>query len=161
VGKQQCPHIAWDELNQKPETTEPQNENNSNNKEGIQAISKIDDDFNKKQNYSLQFSQLEKEVAEVLENQGYVIESHYGPQNASIPIAVMDKEQQTALLGIEFDGPDYYQSRSARDRDRLRRQELEKLQWKIHRIWIIDWYYNKEREINRLIQVLNDIQPIR
>ena len=106
-------------------------------------------------------SQLEEEVAEALQALGYDIDRQVGPPNAAIPIAVIDKEEQTALVGIEFDGPNYYQARSARDRDRLRRQELEKLQWKIHRIWIIDWYYNKEREMNRLIQAINEAQQQR
>jgi hypothetical protein len=67
----------------------------------------------------------------------------------------MDEKRKSALLGIEFDGPSYFQSRSARDRDRLRQQELERLKWNIHRIWIIDWYYHKEREIKRLIDAIN------
>jgi hypothetical protein len=103
-------------------------------------------------------SQFEKEVSESLEAYGYCVEKHVGPPNAAIPLAVMDEDRQTALLGIEFDGPNYYQARSARDRDRLRRQELEKLQWNIHRMWIIDWYYNKERELDRLINLIEEIK---
>jgi hypothetical protein len=38
------------------------------------------------------------------------------------------------VLGYECDGATYHSSYTARDRDRLRQQQLEKLGWKIHRI---------------------------
>lgn len=158
IGEQLRPEIDWSELDCEMVTEAPDEIDDLNEGNSVQPNLILEDRFHTHQKHPHQISQLEKEVAEILEAHGYCIEKHVGPPNAAIPIAVMDEKQQTALLGIEFDGPNYYQSRSARDRDRLRRQELEKLQWKIHRIWIIDWYYNKEREINRLIQAISDTQ---
>src|SRR6266849_9037677 len=41
-------------------------------------------------------------------------------------------------------------SATARDRDRIRQQILEKLGWKIHRIWSPDWVTRRGTEVLRL-----------
>ena len=54
------------------------------------------------------------------------------------------------ILGIECDGMQYRDARSARDRNRLRRQVLEAHGWVIHRIWSADWYLRPEEELRKL-----------
>ena len=44
----------------------------------------------------------------------------------------------------------------ARDRDRLRQNQLEKLGWRFHRIWSTAWFRSKEQEIKRAVQVYED-----
>ena len=51
------------------------------------------------------------------------------------------------VLAIECDGATYHSSESARDRDRLRQEQLERLGWRFHRIWSSDWFYNKESAV--------------
>jgi very-short-patch-repair endonuclease len=63
----------------------------------------------------------------------------------------------TYLLGIECDGASYHSGRSARDRDRLRQEILEKLGWKIHRIWSTDWFKGRDGEITRLVRRIEDL----
>lgn len=53
------------------------------------------------------------------------------------------------VLAIECDGASYHSSYTARDRDRLRQQQLENLGWRFHRIWSTDWFTRKEEEIGR------------
>jgi very-short-patch-repair endonuclease len=53
------------------------------------------------------------------------------------------------VLAIECDGATYHSSYTARDRDRLRQQQLENLGWRFHRIWSTDWFMRKEDEIQR------------
>lgn len=53
------------------------------------------------------------------------------------------------VLAIECDGAMYHSSYTARDRDRLRKQQLENLGWRFHRIWSTDWFMRKEEEIQR------------
>jgi hypothetical protein len=68
-----------------------------------------------------------------------------------IDLGVIDpREPDRYVLGIECDGAAYHSSRYARDRDRLRQQILESRGWTIHRIWSTDWFYRREREIERL-----------
>ena len=56
------------------------------------------------------------------------------------------------VLAIECDGASYHSSYTARDRDRLRQQQLEKLGWTFHRIWSTDWFLRSQDEIERTIQ---------
>ena len=55
------------------------------------------------------------------------------------------------VLAIECDGATYHSSYTARDRDRLRQQQLENLGWRFHRIWSTDWFMRKEDEIQRAL----------
>ena len=49
------------------------------------------------------------------------------------------------VLAIEADGASYHSSYTARDRDRLRQDHLERLGWRFHRIWSTDWFNHRER----------------
>jgi len=51
------------------------------------------------------------------------------------------------VLAIECDGASYHSTPTARDRDRLRQEQLERLGWRFHRIWSADWFSNKERAV--------------
>lgn len=55
------------------------------------------------------------------------------------------------VLAIECDGASYHSSATARDRDRLRQEHLERLGWIFHRIWSQDWFYHREREVQRAV----------
>jgi len=56
------------------------------------------------------------------------------------------------VLAIECDGATYHSSYTARDRDRLRQQQLERLGWTFHRIWSTDWFLRRDEEIDRTLQ---------
>jgi hypothetical protein len=56
------------------------------------------------------------------------------------------------VLAIECDGATFHSSYTARDRDRLRQQQLEALGWRFHRIWSTDWFMRKEGEIQRALK---------
>ena len=51
------------------------------------------------------------------------------------------------VLAVEADGAAYHSSQSARDRDRLRQQQLENLGWTFHRIWSTDWFRDPDAEV--------------
>jgi very-short-patch-repair endonuclease len=56
------------------------------------------------------------------------------------------------VLAIECDGATYHSSYTARDRDRLRQQQLENLGWTFHRIWSTDWFMRRDEEVERAIR---------
>ncbi len=58
------------------------------------------------------------------------------------------------VLGVECDGASYHSAKSARDRDRLRQEVLERLGWRLHRVWSTDWFNNPQREAQRLREVM-------
>jgi len=60
------------------------------------------------------------------------------------------------VLAIECDGASYHSSYTARDRDRLRQQQLENLGWRFHRIWSTDWFNRKAEEIQRTMKAYQE-----
>jgi len=100
-------------------------------------------------------SAFEDAVAYVLEQHGYVVRRRVGCAGFRVDLAIVDPaEPGRYLLGIECDGPKYYETQVARDRDRLRQQMLEQLGWSIHRVWSIDWYRDRGETIARLLQAI-------
>ncbi|QJR44079.1 AAA domain-containing protein [Mycoplasma miroungirhinis] len=113
-----------------------------------------------KKNNNYQFdSYFEKEVYQELAKIGYKVHTQVGSSGYRIDLAIEDpKNPNSFLLGIECDGASYHSSKTARDRDRLRQEVLEKRGWKIHRIWSTDWFNNKQNQINKLQNVIKDIK---
>ncbi|MDJ0738058.1 MAG: AAA domain-containing protein [Nostocaceae cyanobacterium] len=100
----------------------------------------------------LQFdSPFEEDVYHSLSAKGYTLRTQVGCSGYRIDLAVVNQNRSGEfLLGIECDGASYHSSPTARDRDRLRQQILERLGWKIHRIWSTDWFRNKPRQVSLL-----------
>jgi hypothetical protein len=100
-------------------------------------------------------SPLEADVASAVKELGYDCVSQVGCGGFGIDLGVVDpNEQGRYLLGIECDGPTYKASCTARDRDRLRKQILEGLGWRILRIWAPDWVTRRDAEVERLTKAL-------
>ncbi len=96
-------------------------------------------------------SPFEAEVAQVLSQLGFRAAPQVGVAGFYIDLAVRHPQMHDHyVLGIECDGATYHSAKSARDRDRLRQEILERLGWKLHRIWSTDWYRGRDREIERL-----------
>ncbi|HEX6095768.1 MAG TPA: DUF3320 domain-containing protein [Thermoanaerobaculia bacterium] len=103
----------------------------------------------------------EDALAEVLEGHGHTVRRRVGCAGFRVDLAVVDPEAPGRyLLGIECDGPKYYDAAVARDRDRLREQMLQRLGWTIHRVWSTDWYRDPEAVISRLLEAARGGQAI-
>ena len=59
------------------------------------------------------------------------------------------------ICGVECDGASYHSSKSARDRDILRQEVLERLGWDIFRIWSTDWFRDSYGQTERLKNYLD------
>ncbi|WP_414620264.1 DUF4011 domain-containing protein [Calothrix sp. CCY 0018] len=104
-------------------------------------------------------SLLIEDIAYALQKEGYEVETSLGASNYPIDLAVKNKQQANEfLLGIECDGLTYNKYPTARDRDRLRRIVLEKMNWQIHRIWSKHWYHNRQVQINLLLELLKQLE---
>lgn len=102
-------------------------------------------------------SDFEVAVAEVLRAAGFEAVPQVGVAGYFLDIAVRHPERPGEfVLGIECDGAAYHSSASARDRDRLRQEVLERLKWRIHRIWSLDWYRNSRQETGRLLSAVRE-----
>jgi very-short-patch-repair endonuclease len=98
-------------------------------------------------------SPFEEQVVEFLENEGYEIECQYGAGKFRLDIIV--KERGKNLLAIECDGAAYHSSLVARTRDRARQRVLEKLGWRIHRVWSTNWWHFEQQEKDGIVAAIN------
>jgi hypothetical protein len=93
-------------------------------------------------------------VREALVQKGIVVVSNVGT-GYCLELAVSDPDRPECYrLGLESDGETYQTACSARDRDRLRTQVMEGLSWRLHRLWIPDWYRDPDKEIARLVRAI-------
>jgi very-short-patch-repair endonuclease len=93
----------------------------------------------------------ERDVKEQLEAAGMTLVPQFGASGYRIDFAVMHPDRPAEpLMAIEADGASYHALPTARDRDRLRQEHLERLGWTFHRIWSTDWFRHRERELERV-----------
>ena len=92
----------------------------------------------------------EVDVCDTLTARGMKVVPQVGCSNFRIDFGVCHPtEPGRFVLAIECDGATYHSSYTARDRDRLRQQQLENLGWNFHRIWSTDWFMRKHDEVER------------
>lgn len=93
----------------------------------------------------------EIDVLDKLNAVGLEVVPQYGCSGYRIDFAVRHpaKPGQFALA-VEADGAGYHSSPTARDRDRLRQEHLERLGWRFCRIWSTDWFNDHQSEVCRV-----------
>ncbi len=99
-------------------------------------------------------SEFEMEVCEFLRENGYAVDTQVGCSSFRIDLALKHPNSSDYVLAIECDGATYHSSKTARDRDRLRQDILERMGWKFYRIWSTDWFRNKCVEKERLLKAV-------
>jgi very-short-patch-repair endonuclease len=94
----------------------------------------------------------ERDVEAQLRAAGIPLIPQYGCSGYWIDFAAQHPTRPGQMvLAIECDGATYHSSATARDRDRLRQEHLERLGWTFHRIWSQDWFYRHEEETERAV----------
>ena len=95
-------------------------------------------------------------ICQMLNEHGYKYQRSVGHSKFKIDIAVMNPyKEEEYLLGIMLDGESYRQSSNTKDREVAQISVLKGLGWDIYRIWTLDWWDNKEKELNKLIDCLD------
>jgi len=95
----------------------------------------------------------EVDVRDTLTRQGLKLVAQYGSSGYWIDYAVAHPTQPGRfVLALECDGATYHSSESARDRDRLRQEQLERIGWRFHRIWSSEWFYNRDKAVEKVMQ---------
>ena len=99
----------------------------------------------------------EADVLAQLSTAGLSLECQVGCSGYWIDFAAKHPtEPGRYVLAIEADGVMYHSSATARDRDRLRQDHLERLGWRFHRIWSSDWFHHREREVSATVLAFNE-----
>jgi very-short-patch-repair endonuclease len=106
---------------------------------------------------TLPLNDFEADIFDVLTVQGLKLVPQVGASQYRIDmVAQHPRKPGRFVLAIECDGATYHSSYTARDRDRLRQQQLENLGWRFHRIWSTDWLLRKEDEIKRTLAAFQE-----
>lgn len=104
-------------------------------------------------------SPFEEAVAAALQSHGHRVSGQVGSAGFRIDLAVHDPDDEGRfLLAVECDGARYHSSSWARERDRLRQAVLEQKGWTFHRIWSTDWFYDRDRELARLLEAVERVR---
>jgi len=95
----------------------------------------------------------EMEVGEGLRRAGIPVVPQYGASGYWIDFAASHPHKPGKMvLAIECDGDRYHRTPSARDRDRLRQEHLERLGWTFVRIWSSEWSRKPEAQVARVLE---------
>lgn len=98
-------------------------------------------------------------VCRIIRENGFQCEPMVGHSDFHVDLAVIDPYEPTKyLMGILLDGDGYRKTRNTRDREVAQISVLRNLGWTLHRIWTIDWWDNRDREIQRLLTKLNTLK---
>ena len=96
-------------------------------------------------------SDFEMSVAEGLRRLGWVVRTQIGVSKFRIDLGVVHPDYPGRFLaGVECDGATYHRSPTARDRDRVRHIVLERLGWKLVRVWSTEWFLDSQSRLSKL-----------
>ena len=102
-----------------------------------------------------------KQICEMLTEQGYLATPSVGRSNFKVDIAVSTAENPDKyVLGILCDGKTYYETKTTRDREIVQPNVMKMLGWCVMRVYSIDWYENRERSIQLILDELKDVGSI-
>jgi len=103
----------------------------------------------------------EREIHDRLTATGMVLDPQFGVSGYRLDFAARHPDFDGTsgpvrhILAIECDGRTWHSGWTARERDRLRQQQLETLGWRFHRIWSTDWFRDPDAEIARARDAFN------
>jgi very-short-patch-repair endonuclease len=90
-------------------------------------------------------------AARLAEELGITVVPQYGVGGYRVDFAAAHPDDPSRMiLAIEADGAGYRDSGSVRDRDRLRKEHLERLGWRVHRLWSTAWFTDAAGELAKL-----------
>jgi very-short-patch-repair endonuclease len=99
----------------------------------------------------------EASVRERLAAYGIIVVPQYGVGGYRVDFAAAHPDDPSRMiLAVEADGASYRDSGSVRDRDRLRKEHLERLGWRFHRLWSTNWFQDPDAEVAKLREAYDE-----
>lgn len=111
----------------------------------------------KKKNRLYETDIFSESVAAYLEERGYKVKRNIGTSDYTVDMAIEHPEIPGAYIaGIECDGDSYQMARTVRDRDHLRVAVMERMGWKMYRVWSTEWIQNEEVAKKKLLDFISE-----
>lgn len=96
-------------------------------------------------------------ICQTIMDGGYQYQKAIGHSKFKVDIAVVNPyNPEEYLLGIMLDGESYRQSSNTKDREVAQISVLNGLGWELHRIWTMDWWDNRDKELSKLMKLLDE-----
>ena len=93
-----------------------------------------------------------------LETAGYEVVRNVGCSDLRVDVAVVDpRDSRQYLMGILLDGNGYAGAKTTRDRELSQVNALQTQGWTVRRVWALDWFDNRDKELRRILRELEDL----
>jgi hypothetical protein len=104
-------------------------------------------------------TQILADIASTLRENGYDTHFNVGTSQFKVDIGVINPDRPSDyLLGILSDGESYRASENTRDREYARADVLRRLNWNLMHVWSVDWFFNKQRTLNAILERLRTLR---
>ena len=98
-------------------------------------------------------------LANRLRAEGFDVLTNIGSSGFKIDIGIINpKVPSEYQLGVLCDGPNYRDSKTAKDREIIQSEVLGLLGWNTHKVWSCDWWDNQDKVIKEIIQAIQDLK---
>lgn len=95
-------------------------------------------------------------MADKIRERGYEVHTHIGCSGYRVDMGVVHPERTSEyLLGILCDGENYREAKTVRDREIIQQDVLRLLEWRIHRVWTMDWLENAEKVLSGIMDAIS------
>ena len=117
-------------------------------------------DANSTESFKISKKGIVNAICKFLEEKGYKTDINVGHSEYRVDIGVVDPVcEDNYILGILLDGNCYGNSKTTRDREIAQIGVLSDLGWKLTRVWTMDWWDNREKELSKILDILNSTDP--
>ena len=96
------------------------------------------------------------QLEEALAARGYAVDHAVGQSHFRCDLAVRRDGDETYRLGIQLDGPAYYEQDDLLERDMMRPKLLRNFGWKTAFVPAKDWHENSEKVLEEIVHLLED-----
>ena len=104
-------------------------------------------------------SVFEEQVMRELVERSYKVSPQVGYSGFRIDLGVVHPDDPGRyVVGIECDGATYHSGKSAKERDVMRQRFLEDKGWRILRIWSRRWWRDREAEMDRIVDRIEEFR---
>lgn len=103
-----------------------------------------------------------QDLAAELTDRGYGVRLNVGCSGYRIDLGIIDPEDpQRYLLGVLCDGYNHNATRTAHDRVVTQSGVLQALGWRLHHVWAMDWWENRQRTLETLVAAIEEARARR
>ena len=108
------------------------------------------------QNEQSQEKVITMQIARRLEEKGLKVNTFVGKSRFKVNIAILDSQNEGKYqLGILLDDKIYHAIPTMSDREIVQPSVLKSLDWKLKRIWTLDWFERPEHVIENILSEIN------